>query len=79
MLLVLPVAFVVASSHSYRNGSGAIAARMDKESADLDVAIVGGGPGGLATAAAILSALGEHTRVQASPRHDSINVASLDF
>ncbi|KAL3144420.1 hypothetical protein ABBQ32_004168 [Trebouxia sp. C0010 RCD-2024] len=37
---------------------------MDKESADLDVAIVGGGPGGLATAAAILSALGEHTRVQ---------------
>ncbi|KAL3154854.1 hypothetical protein ABBQ38_011396 [Trebouxia sp. C0009 RCD-2024] len=37
---------------------------MEKESAELDVAIVGGGPGGLATAAAILSALGKHTRVQ---------------
>ena len=32
--------------------------------ADIDVAIVGGGPGGLATAAAVLSAFGSSTRVK---------------
>ena len=32
--------------------------------ADLDVAITGGGPGGLATAAAIYSALGQKTRIK---------------
>ena len=34
---------------------------------DIDVAIVGAGPGGLATAAAIFSASGKHTRVKERP------------
>ena len=34
---------------------------------DIDVAIVGAGPGGLATAAAILSAFGKYTRVKVRP------------
>ena len=34
---------------------------------DIDVAVVGGGPGGLATAAAILSAFGQHIRVKVRP------------
>ena len=43
------------------------------ESADLDtdVAIVGGGPGGLTTAAAILSAFGQRVRVKVRPRNRS--------
>lgn len=34
---------------------------------DIDVAVVGGGPGGLATAAAVLSAFGQHIRVKVCP------------
>lgn len=34
---------------------------------DIDVAVVGGGPGGLAIAAAVLSAFGQHIRVKVRP------------
>lgn len=34
---------------------------------DIDVVVVGGGPGGLATAAAVLSAFGQQVRVKVRP------------
>lgn len=36
---------------------------------DADVVIIGGGPGGLATAAAVLSAFGQHVCVKVSSRN----------
>ena len=43
----------------------------------VDVAVVGGGPGGLATAAAILSALGKNTRVKVRLSHPSCRVRRM--
>lgn len=44
------------------NGSGTHASRS--AAGDVDVAVVGGGPGGLATAAAVLQGLGKYTTVK---------------
>ena len=45
--------------------------------ADLDVAIIGGGPGGLATAAAIFSALGQLTRVKVCLQTSAVTMAAV--
>ena len=47
--------------------SPASAEDAEKINHDIDVAVIGGGPGGLATAAAVLSAFGQRIRVKVRP------------
>ena len=52
------------SRHAHCRHALTVSRCMGLSASDIDVAVVGGGPGGLAAAAAIVSALGPKARIK---------------